>query len=81
MTQFGSGWAWLSVGADKKLLVEKSSNQESPLMEGRTPVLTIDVWEHAYYLKFQNRRAEFIETFYSLINWKEVERRYQEAIA
>ena len=81
LTQFGSGWAWLSVTADKKLVVEKTGNQESPLMDGRTPVLTIDVWEHAYYLKFQNRRAEFIETFYSLINWKEVERRYQEAIA
>ncbi|MBN8769079.1 MAG: superoxide dismutase [Stenotrophomonas nitritireducens] len=81
LTQFGSGWAWLSVTADKKLLVEKTGNQESPLMEGRTPVLTIDVWEHAYYLKFQNRRAEFIETFYSLINWKEVERRYEEAVA
>jgi len=62
-------------------VVEKTGNQESPLMEGRTPVLTIDVWEHAYYLKFQNRRAEFIETFYSLINWKEVERRYEEAVA
>jgi len=81
LTQFGSGWAWLSVTADKKLVVEKTGNQESPLMEGRTPVLTIDVWEHAYYLKFQNRRAEFIETFYSLINWKEVERRYEEAVA
>lgn len=80
-TQFGSGWAWLSVTTDGKLVIEKTGNQESPLMEGRTPVLTIDVWEHAYYLKFQNRRAEFIETFYSIINWKEVERRYAAAIA
>ena len=80
-TQFGSGWAWLSVTADKKLVVEKTGNQESPLMEGRTPVLTIDVWEHAYYLKYQNRRPEFIGQFYNLIDWNAVEARYQAAIA
>ena len=74
-TQFGSGWAWLSVTADKKLVVEKTGNQESPLMEGRTPVLTIDVWEHAYYLKYQNRRPEFIGQFYNLIDWNAVEAR------
>ena len=80
-TQFGSGWAWLSVTADKKLVIEKTGNQESPLMEGRTPVLTIDVWEHAYYLKYQNRRPEFIAQFYNLIDWNAVEARYQAAIA
>jgi len=80
-TQFGSGWAWLSVTADKKLIVEKTSNQDSPLMEGRIPVLTLDVWEHAYYLKFQNRRPDYISTFYNVINWAEVERRYQAAVA
>jgi Fe-Mn family superoxide dismutase len=79
--QFGSGWAWLSVTAEGKLLVEKTGNQESPLMEGRTPVLTIDVWEHAYYLKYQNRRPEFIGQFYNLIDWKAVQARYEAAIA
>ena len=80
-TQFGSGWAWLSVTTDGKLVIEKNGNQESPLMEGRTPVLTIDVWEHAYYLKYQNRRPEFIGQFYNLIDWNAVEARYQAAIA
>ena len=80
-TQFGSGWAWLSVTTDGKLVIEKTGNQESPLMEGRTPVLTIDVWEHAYYLKYQNRRPEFIGQFYNLIDWNAVEARYQAAIA
>ena len=80
-TQFGSGWAWLSVTTDGKLVIEKTGNQESPLMEGRTPVLTIDVWEHAYNLKYQNRRPEFIGQFYNLIDWNAVEARYQAAIA
>ena len=66
---------------DGKLVIEKTGNQESPLMEGRTPVLTIDVWEHAYYLKYQNRRPEFIGQFYNLIDWNAVEARYQAAIA
>ena len=79
-TQFGSGWAWLSVTADGKLVIEKTGNQESPLMEGRTPVLTIDVWEHASYLKNQTRRPEFIAQFYNLIDWNAVEARYQAAI-
>ena len=79
-TQFGSGWAWLSVTTDGKLVIEKTGNQESPLIEGRTPVLTRDVWEHAYYLKYQNRRPEFIAQFYNLIDWNAVEARYQAAI-
>lgn len=74
MTRFGSGWAWLSVSGGK-LLVESSPNQDSPLMEGRTPLLGLDVWEHAYYLLYQNRRADYVGAFWSLVNWPEVARR------
>ncbi|MBF7685323.1 superoxide dismutase [Acinetobacter sp. B10A] len=81
LTRFGSGWAWLSVTADKKLIVESSGNQDSPLMHGHTPILGLDVWEHAYYLKYQNRRPEYIAAFYNVINWVEVARRYKEALA
>jgi Fe-Mn family superoxide dismutase len=81
VSRFGSGWAWLSVTAQKKLVVESSGNQDSPLMHGNTPILGLDVWEHAYYLKYQNRRPEYISAFYSVINWAEVERRYQAALA
>jgi Fe-Mn family superoxide dismutase len=77
-TRFGSGWAWLSVNAGK-LSVESTANQDSPLMEGRTPILGIDVWEHAYYLHYQNRRPDYIEAFFSVINWNEVARRYAAA--
>lgn len=80
VSRFGSGWAWLSVTPEKKLVVESSGNQDSPLMHGNTPILGLDVWEHAYYLKFQNRRPEYIAAFYSVINWDEVNRRYLEAI-
>ena len=77
-TRFGSGWAWLAV--DKgKLVVESSPNQDSPLMEGRTPILGLDVWEHAYYLNYQNRRPDYIAAFWSVVNWAEVARRYAEA--
>ena len=77
--RFGSGWAWLSV--DKgKLQVESSPNQDSPLMEGRTPVLGLDVWEHAYYLNYQNRRPDYIAAFWNVVNWNEVSRRYSEAV-
>src|SRR4029079_915289 len=62
-TRFGSGWAWLSVGKDGKLVVESLPNQDSPLMEGKTPILGLDVWEHAYYLKYQNRRPDYITAF------------------
>ncbi|RMG33709.1 MAG: superoxide dismutase [Planctomycetota bacterium] len=75
---FGSGWAWLSVDGDT-LVVEKTPNQDSPLSEGRTPILGIDVWEHAYYLKYQNRRPEYIAAFYNVINWDEVGRRFAAA--
>ncbi len=78
-TRFGSGWAWLSVGKDGKLVVESLPNQDSPLMEGKTPILGLDVWEHAYYLKYQNRRPDYITAFWEIVNWPEVARRYAEA--
>lgn len=81
LTRFGSGWAWLSVDSAGKLKVESSANQDTPLMEGRTPVLGLDVWEHAYYLKYQNRRPEYIGAFFNVVDWKEVSRRYEEALS
>lgn len=75
-TRFGSGWAWLSVDGNKKLLIESTPNQDSPLMSGHTPILGLDVWEHAYYLHYQNRRPDYIAAFYNVINWKAVEERY-----
>jgi Fe-Mn family superoxide dismutase len=80
LTRFGSGWAWLTVTPDQKLLVESSANQDSPLMQGHTPILALDVWEHAYYLKYQNRRPEYISAFFNVIDWQEVNRRYEQAI-
>ncbi|MDQ1119072.1 MULTISPECIES: superoxide dismutase [Pseudoxanthomonas] len=79
ITRFGSGWAWLCVDKTGKLSVENSANQDSPLMQGLTPILGLDVWEHAYYLKYQNRRPEYIEAFYKVVDWNEVARRYQAA--
>ncbi|SAL28724.1 superoxide dismutase [Caballeronia humi] len=83
LTRFGSGWAWLSVDASGKLAVESTGNQDSPLMtaigSGNTPILGLDVWEHAYYLKYENRRPEYIAAFFNVIDWKEVSRRYAEA--
>ncbi len=76
--RFGSGWAWLSVNKGK-LVVESTPNQDSPLMEGRTPILGLDVWEHAYYLHYQNRRPDYISAFFHVINWDEVARRYAAA--
>ena len=80
ISQFGSGWAWLCVTPDKKLIVENSANQDCPLMQGNTPILGLDVWEHAYYLKYQNKRPDYIAAFYNVINWQEVQRRYLLAI-
>ncbi|RRD65569.1 superoxide dismutase [Comamonadaceae bacterium OH2310_COT-174] len=84
-TRFGSGWAWLSSDKSGKLLVESSANQDSPLMagigSGNTPILGLDVWEHAYYLKYQNRRPDYIGAFFNVVNWAEVARRYEEAMA
>ncbi|MDR5898013.1 superoxide dismutase [Halomonas vilamensis] len=79
--RFGSGWAWLSVTPEKKLVVENTLNQNSPLMDGNTPILGLDVWEHAYYLKFQNKRPDYVEAFFNVINWDDVESRYQAAKA
>lgn len=74
-TRFGSGWAWLIVDAEKNLKVVSTPNQDTPLNEG-TPILNLDVWEHAYYLKYQNRRPEYVGNFWNVVNWKEVERLY-----
>ena len=80
LSRFGSGWAWLSVTPDKQLIIESTGNQDSPLMQGNTPILGLDVWEHAYYLNYQNRRPDYIGAFYNVINWEEVSRRYQAAL-
>ncbi|MFC2992870.1 MULTISPECIES: superoxide dismutase [Halomonas] len=79
--RFGSGWAWLCVTPQKTLVVENSLNQDSPLSAGNTPVLGLDVWEHAYYLKFQNKRPDYVAEFFNVIDWDEVESRYQAATA
>ncbi|MBC1831808.1 superoxide dismutase [Listeria seeligeri] len=76
--RFGSGWAWLVVN-NGKLEIVSTANQDSPLSEGKTPVLGLDVWEHAYYLKFQNRRPEYIDTFWNVINWEEANKRFDAA--
>lgn len=80
LTRFGSGWAWLSVTPEKKLVVQSSANQDSPLTGGNTPILALDVWEHAYYLLYQNRRPEYIAAFYNVVNWPEVTRRFEAAM-
>ena len=80
LSRFGSGWAWLSVAPDQTLIVESSANQDSPLMYGNIPILGLDVWEHAYYLHYQNRRPEYISAFFNVVNWQEVNRRYLEAL-
>ena len=77
-TRFGSGWAWLTVDGGS-LKVESTPNQDTPLMEGRTPILGLDVWEHAYYLKYQNKRPDYVSAFWDVVNWDEVARRYAEA--
>lgn len=84
MTRFGSGWAWLSVNNAGKLFVSSTPNQDNPLMDvveqKGTPILGLDVWEHAYYLKYQNKRAGYISAFWSVVNWNEVEKRYESLV-
>ena len=77
-TRFGSGWAWLSVSGGQ-VVVESTPNQDTPLTEGRTPILGLDVWEHAYYLNYQNRRPDYISAFWNVVNWDEVARRFADA--
>jgi Fe-Mn family superoxide dismutase len=72
--RFGSGWAWL-ISQGNKLAIESTPNQDSPLMEGKKPILGLDVWEHAYYLKYQNRRADYVAAFWNVVNWAEVNKR------
>ncbi|WP_127498383.1 superoxide dismutase [Paenibacillus glycanilyticus] len=78
-TRFGSGWAWLSV-KDGKLKVSSLPNQDSPIFEGETPILGLDVWEHAYYLNYQNKRPDYIAAFWNVVNWAEVGKRYEAAV-
>jgi superoxide dismutase, Fe-Mn family len=76
LSRFGSGWAWLSRKKDGSLAIHSTPNQDTPLAEGSFPILGVDVWEHAYYLKYQNRRAEYLTNWWNVVNWEEAERRF-----
>ncbi len=76
--RFGSGWAWLVVNKDGKFEIVSTPNQDNPVSEGKEPLLGIDVWEHAYYLKYQNRRADYIDSWFNVVDWNKVEKRYKE---
>ncbi|MFX3619391.1 MAG: superoxide dismutase [Sporolactobacillus sp.] len=78
--QFGSGWAWLSLDKNKQLKISSTPNQDNPLMQGEVPLLGLDVWEHAYYLKYQNKRPEYIKNFFNVINWQYVVKKYNDAL-
>ncbi|PTJ90631.1 superoxide dismutase [Staphylococcus simulans] len=77
--QFGSGWAWLVVDKDGKLEIVTTANQDNPITEGKTPILGLDVWEHAYYLKYQNKRPDYINAFWNVVNWEKVDELYNAA--
>jgi len=79
ITRFGSGWAWLILNKDNELEIKSSPNQDSPLMDGNTPLLGLDVWEHAYYLKYQNLRPKYVEAFWNVVNWDKVNELFEEA--
>ncbi|HWB09182.1 MAG TPA: superoxide dismutase [Pirellulales bacterium] len=79
LARFGSGWAWLSLDKNKKLVIESTPNQDTPLMHGHTPILGCDVWEHAYYLKYQNRRADYLAAWWNVVDWAAVTERYTAA--
>jgi Fe-Mn family superoxide dismutase len=81
MTRFGSGWSWLAVAPGGELKVLSTANQDTPLSDGLTPILGLDVWEHAYYLKYQNRRADYVAAWWNVVNWTEVTRRFEAARA
>ncbi len=81
VSQFGSGWAWLVVDANKQLSIEPMANQDSPISQSKQPLLGVDVWEHAYYLKYQNRRPEYVAAFFHVINWDFVSERYEKTVA
>ena len=75
--RFGSGWAWLLVDRSGRLTIDSTPNQDTPIMDGRQAVLGLDVWEHAYYLKYQNRRADYVTAWWSVVNWPEIDKRLQ----
>ncbi|GBD34518.1 Superoxide dismutase [Mn] [bacterium HR35] len=81
LKHFGSGWAWLVVTPDKKLKVYSLPNQDNPLMNGDLPIMGLDVWEHAYYLKYQNRRNEYIQNWWNVVNWEKIEENYKKAVS